>query len=592
MDELTALLHSRDWVTRRVDRVEFLDLTTVRRTITLTVAPRALATAFPSAKDVVPLGWFAPWANAEASLLDANGWLLPYLTSVESDERVLKLLEARLDGLGLVRYAKELRHIPDHRSDPGLPGAACKRCKDTDAGCYRELMSDKWGCPRILKILNALCHKAEGENEQAARELAQILLAWQTNFVLFACVELPAERDGRTVLQLSYDEEVKPWERPWDRRRRVLGRTHLTFAQRRECRKRISRGGPFSRDLDALLPRHLRGWLAARKWPFLRKVGQRGLGFAWHVAWQHASGLAVARQQLEVILPSELIAVRMRMMRTSNGVRSATVADQVGARATIVAPVTSATATGWSSPTLFSLVITQRSPASWFSGFWIALLSALATVAGAVFWLGKIVHEASTAATVLVIAPALVAAVLSVRAGSEIAEQLTVTPRRLLGSLAALAALCAAALAVIEVPKSSASKIPGLSALEAVWCVSAGLEMAIAITLLLGAIRIRRLVKYSKRSAPRELQDLRFGKVLNPDRAPRIPPPDLWLQADEGDLVPWGWLSGAPGESNNSWQDRCFWKGFSRAALIEWVQEIFEYKDASNVPASCPGCRC
>ncbi len=600
MDELTALLRSRDWVTRRVDRVEFLDLTTVRRTITLTVDHGALARVLPSGVDVVALGWFAPWANAEASLLNAKGRLLSYLTSAESDKKVLKLLDARLDELGLVDYADRLRCIPDHRSNPGLPGAGCERCNEAGAGRYRELMSNKWGCPRILEILNALRSK----RTQAAAELAQIILAWQTNFVLFACLKPPARRGGRTPLRLSYDEEVKQWERPWDTRRRVLGRPRLTRAQSRECRKRISRGGPFSRDLDALLPKGLRGSLARSRWTFLRRVGQRGLGFTWHVAWHHASGLDVAHQQLEVILPSELIAVRMRMLRTSNGCRSATVADQVGARATIVAPPTivvpptPATASGWSSPTLFSIVITQRSAESWLSGFWIALPSGLATLAGALFWLRNIVHAANTAATVLVVAPALVAAVLSVRAGSEIAEQLTVTPRRLLGLLAALIALCAASLTVIEVPRSYPSKIPGLSALQAYWCVSAALELAIAVTLMLGAIRIRRLVTYSKRSAPRQLQDVGYGKVVNPDPPdryplfPRISPPDLWLQADEGDLVPWGWLSGPPGESSDSCHDLCFWKDFSRAKLVEWIQEIFQYKDVSGVPSSCPGCRC
>src|ERR1035437_5813591 len=36
-DELTALLASRSWVSRRVDRLEFLDLSTVHRTIVFTL---------------------------------------------------------------------------------------------------------------------------------------------------------------------------------------------------------------------------------------------------------------------------------------------------------------------------------------------------------------------------------------------------------------------------------------------------------------------------------------------------------------------------------------------------------------------------
>ncbi len=104
----------------------------------------------------------------------------------------------------------------------------------------------------------------------------------------------------------------------------------------------------------------------------------------------------------------------------------------------------------------------------------------------------------------------------------------------------------------------------------------------------------RCLVKYSKRPAPRELrgEELDFGKVLNPDHSPRIPPPDLWLQADEGDLVPWGWLSAPPAQRSKSPQDSCFWDGFARKELVRWVQDMFQYKDAPNVPASCPECRC
>jgi hypothetical protein len=36
-DELNALIHARSWLLRRVDRLEFVDLTSVRRTIVFTL---------------------------------------------------------------------------------------------------------------------------------------------------------------------------------------------------------------------------------------------------------------------------------------------------------------------------------------------------------------------------------------------------------------------------------------------------------------------------------------------------------------------------------------------------------------------------
>ncbi len=72
-DDLNALLESRRWVRRRVDRVEFLDLLTVRRTIVLTLDLGAFADVqLRYGRTVIPLGWFVPWANAGAELLDAD----------------------------------------------------------------------------------------------------------------------------------------------------------------------------------------------------------------------------------------------------------------------------------------------------------------------------------------------------------------------------------------------------------------------------------------------------------------------------------------------------------------------------------------
>jgi hypothetical protein len=257
----------------------------------------------------------------------------------------------------------------------------------------------------------------------------------------------------------------------------------------------------------------------------------------------------------------------------------ATVADQVGPRATIVAPDFPEEAAGhWPPPppptTLFSLVITQRSLSSWYGGVWIALLTGIAILLTALLWLPRMESTRTDAITILVVAPTLVAALLSVRAGSEIAEQLTTRLRRLIGAVGVLAAVCAVGLI---------AQTPDPNGLEVLWFATAGLLLCIAAALWLGAYRIRCLLAFGRRSAPRVVKDLRTGKVLNPnaDCALRIPPPDRWLAADEGELVPWGWLEGPPGKPLGRcppYPDCCFWQSACHTPLIRWVQEIFHYQ--------------
>jgi hypothetical protein len=508
VDELEALQQSRLWIERRVDKVEFLDLTTVRRTIALTVDLAVLKRISPRSGEVIPLGWFAPWANAEAHLLDANGMILPYLTSELSDRRVTKMIDERLRALELDSLVATLGRIPAHRANPGLPGAGCRCCGEIDDKEYVELMSDKWGCRALLEPLKLICARRNNDKlREKADALAQIMLAWQTNFVLFADLSSSAVEGVRRIIELSYDEELKPWERPWERRRRVLGSSCLTWTQDRRCRQHISRGGPFVRDLDALMPGGLRGAMSMSRWWRARHMGQRGLGVAWHVAWHQASGLDVRHQQVDVILPAELTAVRMRMLRTRHGDRTATLADQVGARATIVAPEASnEDSPGWSPPTLFSLVITQRSPSVWRGGFWLAALTSLAILTGASFWLPAIIRDASTAATILVVAPTLVASLLSFRAASEIAEQLTLTLRTLLAGVGVLAALCAAALVVGHVIRGTHGVIHDIDTVRAVWILSGGIQLAIAYTLWTGGRRISRLIAWGQRASSRNIE--------------------------------------------------------------------------------------
>lgn len=615
-DDLAALLDSRKWVKRRVDRVEFLDLMTVRRTIILTLdlgqlaCARSRRCARPPGDHLVPLGWFAPWANAGAVLVGADQRVIPYLTSRESDSKITQQIGQRLDALGLARLKPRLDAVLEHRRDPGLPGCRCQSCEDAvNHDGHRQLMTDKWGCRAVLSLLDDL-HGHPASGERGVEELARILLAWQRNFVLFACLDASSSQTGRVTLQLSYDEELLEWEPPWEHRRRVLEPEALRCQHPAECRAYVSRGGPFSQDLDELAPTGLGGALARSRPRWLRKLGRRGpLHVAWHVAWHQASGLDVAEHHVDVVLPNELAAVRMRMLRMIEGDRRATVADQVGSHATIVAPEFEQSGHGrrdghWS-PTLFSLVITQCSPASWYGGAWIASFTGVALILVAALWLPEVVRDADAGVASLMLAPTLVSTVLSVRAASEIAGQLATVLRRLIGAVGVIAATCALALIVHPGPpeptaseqaRGIAPPIEHLWALRSVW-IGAGVALiAIAAALLLGARRTKRLLRYGRRSAPRYITDVTPGKVLNPDDpdAPWIGPPDCWLDADEGDLVPWGWLNGVSSRGSTTGSDAQFWSGLRspRGELVRWVHRIVGYREPPASPLPCPQCWC
>ncbi len=642
-DDLNALLHTRRWVKRRVDRVEFLDLTTVRRTITLTIdleqlgCVRASSCGLSTGSGVIPMGWFIPWANAGAVLVDADERVIPYLTSRESDYEVEKQIGRRLDAINLDRLKPKLRSVVRHRRDPGRPGDKCVCCKSV--GCspgHQELMVDKWGCRAVLALLSALHTKAA--TNIYAKELARILLAWQQNFVLFARLDASSMQRGQVTLRLSYDEELLEWEPPWEHRRRLVRIPEkCQCKQPVECRAYISRGGPFYRDLDLLAPKGPYGVLARSGSPYLRKLGRRDpLHVTWHVAWHQASGLNAPDHHVDVVLPNELAAVRMRMLRMTDGNRCATVADQVGSHATIVAPEICDSAKtaeqetacnqqaseaqqacagraqsgrrqddGAWSPTLFSLVIARRSPAMWYGGAWIACLTAIALLLVATLWLPEIVEHIDAGVATLLLAPTLVAAVLSVRAASEIAEQLTTMLRRLIGAVGVLAAACALALVVqpgLPGPnlrqrvRGETPPIHHLCLLQYVWFGAAILLLFVAVALLAGGLRIKRLLAFGRRPAPRYVSnsDLRPGRVLNPKGAEKIGPPDRWLNADEGDLVPWGWLNGASSFAITKGSDALFWSGHRSTSkqLVEWVREIVHYKEELPDQSPCPQCKC
>lgn len=407
----------------------------------------------------------------------------------------------------------------------------------------------------------------------------------------------------RVTLRLSYDEELLTWEPPWERRRRVLKRRDgdLSWCDGRECRRLVSRGGPFAEDLNLLAPRCVHGFLARRWSAPLRRLGRRGfLHVVWHVAWNQASGIDVADHHLDVVLPNELAVARMRLLQVRRGRRCATVADQVGSRATIVAPLprgdgSEQDPSSWS-PMLFSLTLTQSSPASWwYGGAWLALLTGMVLTAIALWRMPQVVAHVDAGIAVLVLAPALVSTVLAVRATSEIAEALTTTLRRLIGTVGVLALTCAVGLVVHRdlsepgpIPRllGAARPDPHLGALTVLWFGAGAALLCVAAALFSGAWRIRRLLAFGRRSSPRYLQKVSEGEVLNPPGYPPIPPPDRWLNADEGDLVPWGWLHGrltpAAAAPDVTDVDKSFWDdcpSCDRDTLVKWVREAIGYRD-------------
>jgi hypothetical protein len=600
-DELHTLLESKRWVTRRVDRVEFLDLTTVRRTISLTVRAGELRALLPGRYERldrrqawVPLGWFLPWANAGAALLDARGRVVPYITSKESDERVTRLVVRRLRRVGVRDAEIDLaRKIPLHRIDPAARGLSCHACGVglAQKPNHLELMADRWGCKAVRELLEALHEREMGTScdrrRREVRELAMILLAWQTNFVLFTPLSGIGARGAWATLRLSFYEELKEWGVPEERGRKAeRDGVELLRGEWKTLRRRISRGGPFSDELDRLFPHGPQRMLARSKWAVLRKLARRGfLRLTWHVAWHQASGLDTADHQIDVVLPDEMMAVRVRMLRKREGPLVANVADQVGSRATIVAPDADCSkAVGLTpppppAPTLFSLSIAQRSPASWWSGVWIAVLTGIAVSATAWFWPPKSQAPSADAVTMLVVAPTLVAALLSVRARSDLAEELTRTLRPLIGAVGVLAAVCAIG---IVANRTGEHPVLTLYALKWLWTGCAIGMFLIAASLARGATQIKRFIAVGRRSAPRAVSscDVAGHRALNPKGAPRISPPDLWLDADEGEIVPWGWLDGAPEKEERGlppYMDDDFWKGGSRRGLVKWIQELFCY---------------
>lgn len=623
VDELSALLESRSWVLRRVDRLEFVDLTSVRRTIVFTLDLVKLRACLPRSARAFPLGLFRRDAvRAGARLVDATSEVIPHLTRPASDDLVADALKQRLSRFP--RLKAQLDVIPgvtavDDLLDPikGHSPTWCAELADHDGfDGYSDLAAEKWGCPAAGQLLRCLRgSNLESTHPTELAEVVRLLFDWQNNFVLFVPCEpgeLPA---SLATLEFSYDEELQAWQTPWDRRMLAIKNNDLGKGAQAE-REHIARP-PFDDDLDALRPRSAWGWVATRSWLWVRRLGRRGaLRIAWHVAWQQASSQDVGFHVVEVTLPSELAVIRMRMieatLRTNQGEkaerRERVVAARLGSGrdATLFAPQRGpgGPPAELLSEMFMSLVVAQKQgPGAWLAAGMVALGTGLVVVVAALTQMPQLVAQASTAVTILLLAPALVSALLSVRAASDIAQELILSLRTLIALIGVLTVACA--IGLMLQPSMSAvhhaghlvASGPNVTGLRAEWLVCGGLLLLVCASLLLGHYKLDRRLDY-RDTLPRDPDRVaNRGTALTATvpgcKAPRIPPPDRWLETGEGDRVPWGWLwfdpassynleSGRPPDTRRRQEDQRYWSvaypeasDQARADLIAWRTQLF-----------------
>jgi hypothetical protein len=216
--------------------------------------------------------------------------------------------------------------------------------------------------------------------------------------------------------------------------------------------------------------------------------------------------------------------------------------------------------------------------------------------------LTPLVSEAGVAATIVVIAPTLAAGVLSVRAASDIAAQLT-QPLRLLLALVALLALATAVGLALQPAPAEGSRPPDLHSLKVSWIVIGVLLMVVSAVLLSGWLRLTALLRYRDKLPKGPNMAVGSGDALMPcarsghpgvlSCSPRIPPPDCWIETGEGDRVPWGWLWVAPGstfciedgqrrDGHGRGEDERYWNAthplgsrLDRQKLVKWRENLF-----------------
>jgi hypothetical protein len=620
-DFLGVLLDGRGWIRERLDQLEFLDLTSLRRRITFTLDADRVKSRLAAAEGwnaAFPLGLFRRGAvRTGIRLTDGTGTAVPYLTQAESDDRVRSALRNRFAALGIKADEQLLTDVTSHQTN------ACRILANSQDDAvatstaifdgYADLAASKWGCPAVGRLLlKVRAADVAPEDEQKRTELIRLLFDVQNNFVLLVRKEAAAD-----TLELSYDEELLEWQPPWERRVYALTRQQTPVAidlqgtAAEAERSQIGRA-PFAEDLKALAPPL--GLLEAPLW--LRALGRRGLlTLAWHVVWDQASSRDVDFHTIEVRLPPQLKVVRLRMVEATICKNSeirrrerVVAAPLAGNHARILAPREDRhveTALRPLAGMLLSLVVAQSRGSTWLAGLAVAALTAAALMLAAFLALAQVDSQIGGAVTVLVLVPTLVAGLLSVTASNDITRKLTGALSLLIGGIAVITAACTTYLVIQPSPAAGELlKARQLTPLKIVWIVGGSLLAVEAGILLLGLIETRRQIRYRDPVSSTQPESVDPGRALLASGsganeqprsgAPRIRPPDRWIQTGEGDRIPWGWLwyppeSAAPGQTRAGrglGEDKRYWNAVyeqepntdvnpGAEALVRWREERF-----------------
>jgi hypothetical protein len=325
------------------------------------------------------------------------------------------------------------------------------------------------------------------------------------------------------------------------------------------------------------------------------------------VAWQQASSRDVAAHVVEVKMPADLAVIRMRMIESwfvdadggGRERRERVVAAELsrGRAAILPVPPLRRDRTGAhdyspkASPLtemFMSLVVAQqRSSGPWLAAIAAAGATGLAMLAGALPpVLPQLVAQAGAVVTILLLAPTLVSALLSVRASSDIAQELTQTLRVLVAMIGVLTVICAISLVVQRTPAGwtpASAHGPHFGLLRTIWLVAGGLMIVDALILRSGWSRLGKQLEF--RDTATGDDPVQEGEALIPSvgSPPPIPPPDRWIETGEGDRVPWGWLPVTPADEQplatptERGEDSRYWEraypnssNAERRQLIDW----------------------
>jgi hypothetical protein len=531
-------LRSSEWVDRRFDRLEFVGLTTIARSITLTLDIACLGRLIDGPRAAIPLGLFVR-GGPPSQVRDASGRIVRHLPSVQANMRFREALSRRLAAAGLTDFDGELDEIAVHRSD------ACARL-GTDG--YAELAAERWGCPAVAALLAAV--RDLGPDDAAQREIVRLLFDWQNSEPLV--IEAPDELGLIGTITVAFDEELGQWQPPWDRRCPSVPPGDPLLDDR-DYARRVSRGGPFDDDLNALSPSRPRSWLFARPSARLRTIGRRmSLRQSWHVVWEQWA-VGPIESHVEVIVPPELSIVRLRSLRAGApaGPGVVDLPRQVGLRGHIT--VEARPGARRAPPELLSVLLAHRDRRGWNTGFAIAVLTGVVLLLAALLVPSDVAEKhLGSAVTLILLGPGFTAGLLSLRAASDIADDLLSALRVLL----ALVWLCtvASAAALVGAPEI---------ARELVTLLAAAL-LVLGLLLGFGAWRARRLfVESTQRERAEHLPRSPSRRLSAGSGRLRTPTPDRWLVSGEGEHVPWGWLAGPAGESTldleSREEDRRYW---------------------------------